>query len=415
MLAPRIIHFAVSQIFWDCSTLSACEALPRGLPQALDAIASTDRHWRGRMQQMTIEASSKHQQPLIGANDDSMETFWRSALLNYTSCNLTNQGDKSVAIWSIAKLVRDNLGDVYGGGLWEANLEEQLAWHARDLAKEGCSRIPELQTRYPSWSWASMKGPIIARSRLPKARQYTVTNHAGGAIAFKSHSKDENEEPKLERVPMALSGYVAQGKYWLKSGIPNLDLMVHGSDHQESAGRFDILLDEALPDISKPDPAPHSFIILAATATSANGSRPILPSQNSESKSFNRSRNTVHVESTDLTPSSYSGIALLLTPAKMYKAFQDEIFKRLLKEVVVRSPDKHWPDPPYGQGKSLVDRTTDMRMLVATLRHSLRYVKEKGGHEDSLHRRIGAIEFRDMSEETWKAIVKEGKSKIWLD
>ncbi|KAF2440205.1 HET-domain-containing protein, partial [Karstenula rhodostoma CBS 690.94] len=184
MLSPRILHFAASQIFWDCSTLSACEAFPRGLPHALDAKASIDRHWRGRMQRMLSDTPQGYGEPVVGANDDSIENFWLSALLSYTSCNLTNQDDKSVAIWSVAKLVRDILGEQYGGGLWENNLEEQLAWHSYNMTSEGCSRIPELQSRYPSWSWASIKAPIIAHSRLSKARQYVVTNHAGDAIRF---------------------------------------------------------------------------------------------------------------------------------------------------------------------------------------------------------------------------------------
>lgn len=34
MLSSRIIHFTQSQVFWDCSTMSACEKLPEGIPFA---------------------------------------------------------------------------------------------------------------------------------------------------------------------------------------------------------------------------------------------------------------------------------------------------------------------------------------------------------------------------------------------
>jgi hypothetical protein len=54
-------------------------------------------------------------------------------------------------------------------------------------------------------------------------------------------------------------------------------------------------------------------------------------------------------------------------------------------------------------------------MLVANLRYSLRYVEEKGGHEDSMPRRIGAVKFRDMSKESWRVIVEDGKSRLWFD
>lgn len=411
MLSPRILHFAASQIFWDCSTLSACESLPRGLPHALDTKASTDRHWRGRMQRMQSDTPQEYDEPVVGANDDSIENFWRSALLSYTSCNLTNQEDKSVAIWSIAKLVRDVLGETYGGGLWEINLEEQLAWHSREIMSEGCGRIPELQNRYPSWSWASMKGPIIAHNRLSKARQYIVTNHTGDAITFKSHFEDKNNEPELERVPIELLGYIARGQHLQTKPSPSLDLDVLRRGQQASAGNFAVFLDEEI----SGDPTPYFFFILAATATSVDGSRPIIPSQDSGTKNLARPEKFTQIETRNPPPLSYSGIGLLLEPLTTYKSRQNKSFKEFLREVVGRSPDKSWPDPPYGQGKSLVDRTTDMQMLVATLGSSLRYVKKNGGDEGSLFRRIGAVEFQGMSEEAWQAIAKEGRSKIWLD
>ncbi|KAL5405542.1 hypothetical protein PMIN03_008399 [Paraphaeosphaeria minitans] len=415
MLSPRILHFADSQIFWDCSTLSACEALPRGLPHSLDAKASTDRNWRGRMQRMLFDTPQKYDVPVIGANDDSIENFWRSALLSYTSCNLTDQGDKSVAIWSIAKLVRDVLGERYGGGLWESNLEEQLAWHSYGVVSASDGRLPELQSRYPSWSWASMKGPIVARSRLSTARQYVVENHAGGAITFESHFEAKDNEPELERIPMALSGYVARIQCLQKSPSPSLILDILGNGQQELAGNFTIFLDEDIPGTAGTDPPPSFFLILAATAMSADGSRPVIPSHNSGSKNDIRSTKTARHEMRNSSPLSYSGIGLLLTPLATYKAPQNKAFKALLQEVVARSPDQSWPDPPYGQGKSLVDRTTDIRVLVATLRSSLRYVTGNEGDESSLFRRVGSVQFQGMSEEVWRAIAKEGRRKIWLD
>jgi hypothetical protein len=124
MLAPRILHFAEKQIFWDCPSLSGCETLPGGLPQPMDSLAGPDRHWRGRLQ-----VSEDSQEPLAGAIDQSMASFWKTAIGKYTSCNLTKGSDKLIAMWGIAKLVRDALGVEYGEGLWEAQLEDQLAWH----------------------------------------------------------------------------------------------------------------------------------------------------------------------------------------------------------------------------------------------------------------------------------------------
>lgn len=421
MLAPRILHFAASQIFWDCSTVSACESLPNGLPHALDARAATDRNWRGRMQLMSDD-SSKYEQPLVGAVDDSVETFWRSALLNYTSCNLTAQSDKSVAVWSIAKLVRDTLGEAYAVGMWENQLEEQLAWYPRDLGSENEARIPELQYRYPSWSWASLKGPILSSGRLSKARQYVITDHSGDAISFKNHPQnDDNQEPQLDRQPMPLLGYVARGSLSSTRGSDILTIKMHGGGSQQSSGSFRVFLDEKYPRIPGKQPTLYDFIILATSATSAGGNYDYPSSQYKASPGSTRyppvrgANNKTLDEDRSSSEVTYSGIALLLTSVSAYKIRQGTRYKSLLREVVKRSPDQSWPDPPYGQGKSLVDRTEDMRLLIATLRTATRHVIKEGGTADSLYRRLGAIKFRDVPEELWKAMTKAGKRRIWLD
>ncbi|KAH7408227.1 heterokaryon incompatibility protein-domain-containing protein [Phaeosphaeria sp. MPI-PUGE-AT-0046c] len=199
MLAPRVLHFTDSQIFWDCGTLSACEGLPNGLPLPLDDSASTDRHWRGRLQ----ESSSLAHAPLSGVNDDSLEGFWSSAVLNYTRCDLTNQGDKSVAIWSIAKLVRDAWNEEYGAGLWGAALEEQLAWRVADT--KASERHVHLQWKQPSWSWTSVQGAIVLPERMVAKRCYRVRGHDGHAISFKSEGptrptaeREHSDSPRID-------------------------------------------------------------------------------------------------------------------------------------------------------------------------------------------------------------------------
>jgi hypothetical protein len=155
ILSPRILHFTKHQIFWDCGTLSACEVFPNGLPFPLDHKASTDRHWRGRLVGSTVSSNA-----LTGVNDnESSYTFWMSAVQNYTECNLTSQGDKTIAIWSIAKLLRDVMREQYAVGMWSEALEEQMAWRVRETQK--CENMPELDASIPSWSWASVKGSIV--------------------------------------------------------------------------------------------------------------------------------------------------------------------------------------------------------------------------------------------------------------
>ena len=190
MLSPRIIHFTRNQVFWDCSTFSASETLSSGLPAALDNSASTDRHWRGRLQ----ESSSLAHSPLSGPNNDSLEGFWKSSVLRYTSSNLTHQIDKSLAIWSIARLVRDASGDDYGAGMWSTALEEQLGWRVVDT--ETSLRSMELQYLQPSWSWMSVQGAVLVGEREARERFYRVRGHNGESICFATEGR---KRPMVEK------------------------------------------------------------------------------------------------------------------------------------------------------------------------------------------------------------------------
>lgn len=182
MLSSRILHFARHQVFWDCPSLSACETLPAGLPTPMDNAAGPDRHWRGRLQ----EPEDNHE-PLAGANDQSMEAFWKLAVHKYTSCNLTKGRDKLIAMWGIAKLVRDIMGIEYGEGLWEDNLEDQLAWRVEEckLTQRPSESIKDnLKRDIPSWSWASMDGTIMVPDRLSDQLHFKVCDHDGQPLTF---------------------------------------------------------------------------------------------------------------------------------------------------------------------------------------------------------------------------------------
>ncbi|KAL6711647.1 hypothetical protein ACN47E_004581 [Coniothyrium glycines] len=195
MLSPRILHFSKHQIFWDCTEMSACETIPSELPLPLDRLSSIDRHWRGRLQ----EGGTNEAIMLSAANDDLIDDFWRATVENYTGLDLTKQYDKRVAVWSIAKLVRDNLREAYVAGLWELALEEQLAWKVADCTT---ARKPDELATNPTWSWASINGKVLVQDRLQfQSREYRVTNHAGEPLTF--NIDQGNKRPRLPREPSA--------------------------------------------------------------------------------------------------------------------------------------------------------------------------------------------------------------------
>lgn len=220
MLSPRIVHFGSKQVFWDCATKSACEVFSNGIPEPLDTISATERHWRERLQ---LASMIRDGQDLIGEADVSVETLWRTAIKNYTACSLTKPTDKLIACWSIAKLVRDMLeNEKYAVGMWSFNLHKQLSWKVLDPKK--ARRIYQvIGTKVPSWTWASIDEKmkkrgctILLPQRLGDAEDdnaYSIVGHQGLPLAFRLKEefdvfKLENEEPVLKDLKIAVRGHI---------------------------------------------------------------------------------------------------------------------------------------------------------------------------------------------------------------
>lgn len=210
-----MLHFARDQVFWDCGTASACETIPCGLPQPLDGIAAPDRHWRKRLQASPLQQGEIY----TGDTDDSLEDFWRQALRNFSSCNLTNvKKDKLTAIWGIAVILRSALGEGYGAGLWEKNFVAQLAWKVvkpmvhtlpwGEIVDERSKRL----SHYPTWSWASVEGEVEAVSRLDPW-DYEVRDHDGGPLAFRLKPEEDcPDHPELETDVVAIQAHIGSAK-----------------------------------------------------------------------------------------------------------------------------------------------------------------------------------------------------------
>jgi hypothetical protein len=196
MLAPRLLHFSATQVLWDCPTLSACEVLYEGIPQPLDTVPAMERHWRERLLKTREDSSkSSFSKARSGSADDSLEDFWARSVLNYTRCSLRyHDQDRLLAIWGVAKLVRDGLREEeqaqredpafmeeeYAAGLWRKNLHNQLSWR---VVNPGEASRPENLKRHPSWSWASTIAEIELQPELAGESWFRVRDHQGRDIS----------------------------------------------------------------------------------------------------------------------------------------------------------------------------------------------------------------------------------------
>ena len=319
---------------------------------------------------------------MVGVIDnESSYTFWVSAVQNYTECELTNQGDKTIAIWSIAKLLRDFMSEQYAVGMWSEALEEQLAWRVRDT--RSCTRMPELDANIPSWSWASIQGAVVPQHRLA-IRSYKITDHVGAAVRLtvKEETRQGDKEPILESRALALKTHINIGR--LVNVQEDQYRLLFSNETSSDAIELDVFLDTPLATTSS-YPEYYRFIILAASTTpnATNNTHPPRPSSP-------QARQT------------YSGVGLLLIPHPTWFAEQERLYQEYKSALagVEPSREQRW-------------RLDAFEKLM--LQQSERVMK-MGGKIESVYRRVGALQFRDMDGRAFNEMTDaRHREDIWLE
>lgn len=205
VLAPRTIHFAEDQVCWECKELQAYEAGPDDAME--ESRWEMIKNWEAKGPEAVKSAQVQAQLRLTNdgpkkgeevapASSSSlrpaardMYKAWREIIAQYTSCQLSHESDKLVAASGMAKafgrhLAQQQYGldekeeeeeEEYLAGLWRGRLIYELLWNrARWYRNDtgdrnvryGVSKDRLTTTRRhkeyraPSWSWASIDGPV---------------------------------------------------------------------------------------------------------------------------------------------------------------------------------------------------------------------------------------------------------------
>jgi hypothetical protein len=146
LLSPRVLHMGPLQISWECrEMLSACECHPNGAPED------------GTGFPFVLDASR-----LAAGPEERIRYSYYRIVQHYTACNLSfPDTDKLVAFAAIAQQASTLLNDQYIAGSFWSNLPVQLLWTISETglgSRMSCRAKGEY--RAPSWSWASIDGPI---------------------------------------------------------------------------------------------------------------------------------------------------------------------------------------------------------------------------------------------------------------
>ncbi|KAF4906973.1 hypothetical protein CGCVW01_v012693 [Colletotrichum viniferum] len=129
-LGPRQLYFTQHQALWECLEEHKCEGFPRGIP---------------------LHTSFKDTERLL----KPFEELWCNHVTAYAQCHFTKPEDKLYAFSGIAKLFQEVSSDRYLAGIWRSRVLYLLNWSV-------FTPKPKLSVQYraPSWSWASVDGPL---------------------------------------------------------------------------------------------------------------------------------------------------------------------------------------------------------------------------------------------------------------
>jgi hypothetical protein len=145
-LSPRVLHFTSSQLVWECNECMLCEKWPIKTVEEATKFTS----FRGtdtRISPLKMAYLGKGEE--AKSNDHEFHfRAWNAVVENYTSCGLTKDSDKLVALSGIAGRMQDRLGSSYSWGIWNHDLLSGLLWYVGEPEK---AYRPEVLVA-PTWS-----------------------------------------------------------------------------------------------------------------------------------------------------------------------------------------------------------------------------------------------------------------------
>lgn len=193
LLSPRVLHFERQQMYWECKKCFMSEDGTRFDPAtfSLDTIIKAQAVNPYDNIQTTYR-SFVPEAPSVAGGQGRFKG-WFKVVSDYSKRRLTYLDDKLPALSGLANIIASSTRDTYLCGLWQRHIYQDLYWKmnrsemveteialwdlrmepsqdVNTIGQEGCEiternntrplEIKQFPKRAPSWSWASMDGPV---------------------------------------------------------------------------------------------------------------------------------------------------------------------------------------------------------------------------------------------------------------
>ena len=143
VLSTRIVHFARTELIWECLTCSAREGSTEIHEQKQDCSNLIYSDGTDFKRVLFIPNQGNHFSTVDGAF-----AVWHRFVMEYSGRDLTQPGDRLPAIAGLAAVIGEKTGSQYCAGVFAEDLA-QLAW-----GKERTTGPDPTPAPVPSWSWA---------------------------------------------------------------------------------------------------------------------------------------------------------------------------------------------------------------------------------------------------------------------
>ena len=150
-LARRTLLYGSEQLFWECAEMGASE---EGEKKRLDGTRLAKIRKTANVSDTVQQRASRD--PEVG-NANVNYKDWYEMIEDYSRRAITKHSDRLPALSGLAKATAASSRDEYLAGLWKTGLIEGLAW-CKGQDTQTLAQPTEFVA--PSWSWASIFGPV---------------------------------------------------------------------------------------------------------------------------------------------------------------------------------------------------------------------------------------------------------------
>jgi hypothetical protein len=198
------MHFTSAGVLWECQTHVANEAFPDGFPPSLPYPEGISRF--AQLKRLLADSTAPSSE--TGWTTEFYEA-WIQFVVHYSTCGLTLETDRLIAINGIAQHLARVTGDTYACGLWKAKLTSLLAWERADFLR---TPLPS-SWHAPSWSWASIGRPM----RYHHFLEYRKCTDTRDYVSFKEIDLSAHDSGQVERVLLSLRGRLVHATLYMST------------------------------------------------------------------------------------------------------------------------------------------------------------------------------------------------------